>query len=250
MIDSNGAIAAGIAAGNGCGVVVPHDPPAHRHGHVRTRRTLNFTAAALHRMVAAMTERWRASAPGQYIDLEWQNGVIYLEDGPDEWPARGHQGGGGSFTLHEIRDGGREWFRGYDGLYERLIDDLTPRYRVVDALHGVVVTLDDDLVPCPTPCRFFVNGRRIYVYPADATPSRQLTGTASLHVAEPGGGVDFMPSWWDRLQGPVEVVDDPEWETQRAADLFADKYGDAAAPHPDDIPTLRIDLTHWSSQTG
>lgn len=199
-----------------------------------------------------MQAEWRASAPGQYIELEWRNGNIYLEDGPDEWPKRGHEGGGGTFTLREIRQRGREWFSAYDGLYERLIDDLAPQFQTTDALHGVVITLNDDLVPCPTPCRFAFNGNRVYVYPATAEPSEQLSTTshASLLVTGPADDrTGAAPPWWDRIHGSVELVDDPEWELARAADLLAEKYGEVAMVGAGDVPTIKIDIDQWTSHS-
>ncbi len=199
-----------------------------------------------------MKTAWRQTAPGEYIDLEWRNGDIYLEDGPDEWPKRGHEGNGGSFSIQEIRRRGTEWFSGYDGLYERLIDDLAPRFRVTDALRGVVVTLDADLVPCPSPCRFAFNGKKVYVYPATAEPSRHVAAgsSASLLIADPDDeATGATPSWWTRIHGAPQLVDDPEWELARAADLLAEKYGDAA-PVEADVPTIRIDIDQWESYPG
>jgi hypothetical protein len=200
-----------------------------------------------------VTLQWRSSAPGQYIDLEWQRGKIYIEDGPDDWPRRGHEGFGGTLTLHEIRTRGRELFSAYDGLYDELLDDLTPQYRVIDARGGVVVRTDDDAEPLPTPCRFAVDGNRVYVYPACPGPGTQLTPAARaiLLVTEPDERQNgTAPPWWGRIHGPAKVVDDPEWELQRAGDLFAEKYGDAAPAGPDDVVTIRIDIEQWTSSSG
>ena len=199
-----------------------------------------------------MHARWRDSAPGQYIDLEWRNGNIYLEDGPDEWPKRGHEGGGGTFTLGEIRQRGREWFSAYDGLYDRLIGDLAPQFRTIDAVHGVVITLDDDQVPCPTPCRFVFNGDRVYVYPASVEPSEQLSTTSCASLLVSGATDDrtgATPPWWDRIQGPAELVDDPEWELARAAELLTEKYGDLATSNAGEVPTIKIDIDQWTSHS-
>lgn len=196
--------------------------------------------------------RWRDSAPGQYIDLEWQNGNIYLEDGPDVWPKRGHEGGGGSFSIQDIRRGGHEFLNAYDGLYDRLIKDLAPQFQVSDALRGVVVTLDADVRAYPTPCRFAFKGDRVYVYPATAEPTEQLAtyAQASLLVSEPSDGqTGATPSWWARIHGPARLVDDPEWELTKVAELFAEKYG-ATATIPDQVPTIRIDIDQWTSYPG
>lgn len=203
-----------------------------------------------------MHAAWRDSAPGQYIDLEWRAGNIYLEDGPDDWPRRAHEGGGGTYTMQEIRQRGRELFSAYDGLYDRITGDLAAQFRVSDTLHGVVITLDDAMAPCPTPCRFAFNGNRVYVYPATAEPSEQLPTTAHATLlvtsgaasdASAGAG-EALPRW-DRIQGPAKLVDDPEWELARAAELRAAKYGDTAAAESSDVPTIRIDIEHWTSHS-
>ena len=197
-----------------------------------------------------MKTQWRSSAPGKYIDLEWRNGSIYIEDGPEEWPRRGHEGFGGTFTLHDVRNRGLELFIGYDDLYDELLDDLAPQYRVIDALRGVVAWTDDDVEPCATPCRFAFNGNRLYVYPAGPEPSEQLATAASASLLVTGfdeGHTGAAPLWWGRIHGPAKVVDDPEWEVQRAAELFAEKYDGAT---PDDVPTIRIDIEQWTSHTA
>ncbi len=200
-----------------------------------------------------MRAHWRQSAPGRYIDLEWRNGSIYIEDGPDAWPKRGHEGHGGTVSLQDIRRRGREMFGDYDGLYERLLDDLAPELEVSDALHGVVATLDDDLHPHNTPCRFAFDGSRVYVYPATAEPSEHVTTTSSASLLITGPCEDDTggtPAWWTRVHGTVHVVDDPEWELERAAALRAEKYGDVGATASDDtadVPTIKIDIDRWVS---
>ncbi|BAN04300.1 pyridoxamine 5'-phosphate oxidase family protein [Ilumatobacter coccineus] len=194
-----------------------------------------------------MTARWRRSAPGRYIDLEWRNGDIYLEDGPDDWPRRGHEGVGGTFSLHEIRRRGEEWFEGYDGLYDDLLDDLAPQLQAIETRHGVVVTLSNDLVPLPTPCRFAFAGSKVYVYPSTAEPIEHLTAApdASLLITAPDAGPAGAHRFaWARIQGAASVVDDPEWELDRVAELLAEKYGDDASTV---VPTIRIDIAEWTT---
>jgi Pyridoxamine 5'-phosphate oxidase len=198
-----------------------------------------------------MRTTWRQSAPGRYIDLEWRNGDIYLEDGPDAWPKRGHEGVGGTFSLQEIRRRGREMFSDYDGLYERLLDDLAPELEAGDALHGVVATVDDDLNPHPVPCRFAFAGSRVYVYPATAESGEHVATTPRASLLIPGPCDDetgAAPARWTRVQGTAAVVDDPEWELGRAAELLAAKYGDTGTTASDDaaaVPPVEIDIDRW-----
>lgn len=199
-----------------------------------------------------MQTHWRQSAPGRYIDLEWRNGDIYLEDGPDEWPRRGHEGGGGTFSLQDIRRRGRKMFGDYDGLYERLLDDLAPQLQVSEARHGVVATSDVDLNPRATPCRFAFDGSRVYVHPATNEPGEHVatTSPASLLVTGPcDDDTGGTPAWWARVHGTAQVVDDPEWELGRATGLFSEKYGDVEPGAADaaEVPIIRVDIDRWVS---
>ena len=143
-------------------------------------------------------------------------------------------------------------FSDYDGLHERLLADLAPAYRVIDARRGVVATIDHDLQPCLAPCRFAFDGQRLYAYPVSSEASEHLTAapSASLLVTAPDDDQTGGAPWWCRVEGPAIVVDEennhpyPEWEVDRASELFAEKYGDAA---PTDAPTLRIDIEQWTA---
>lgn len=205
---------------------------------------------------AAMKTNWRAAADGNHIDIEWRNGSVYLEDGPSAWPNRGHEGTGGTISLRVVRNRGREMYSRYDGLYERLLADLAPAYRVIDALRGVVVTMDDDLQPSPTPCRLAIDGQRLYVYPATSEPCEHLTASpnVSLLVMAPDDDQSGDASWWCQIRGPARIVEvevtpneHPNWEVELAAELFAEKYDGVA---PNDVPTIRIDIEQWTAHTA
>ena len=118
--------------------------------------------------------RWSARADGCHIEIEWRDGELYLEDGPSDWPRRGHEGHGGTFSIEEVRRRGPAFFEEYPGLHDELMADLETRYRVVDAPSAVLATVTSDLHPHAVPCCFATEGRRLFT-PIDQVKPKRTT---------------------------------------------------------------------------
>ncbi|WP_436795795.1 TIGR03668 family PPOX class F420-dependent oxidoreductase [Actinospongicola halichondriae] len=199
-----------------------------------------------------MDVRWSASQPGQYIEIEWRDGVLYLENGPDEWPRRGHEGVGGTFTIEEIRRRGPELFEAYPGLHDDLMADLAPRLRVIDSTKAVLCTIGPELRPHAVPCCFVIEGKKLYT-PIDRIKPKRTTSLQRLDniAAHPAATVlideyhdDWDRLWWARIDGSAQLLDEPGWEPERATELLRAKYPQYVDA---DLQIIRIEIDRWVS---
>lgn len=62
---------------------------------------------------------WRATHKGDLLEMELREDGLYFEVGPAEWPARGHQGAGGTLRIEEFISQ-PEMFSEFDGFYEKV----------------------------------------------------------------------------------------------------------------------------------
>lgn len=196
-------------------------------------------------------QRWSTRAGGHHIDLEWRDGEVYLEDGPSDWPRRGHEGGGGTFTIQQIRRD-LDFLDRYPGLRERLVADLAPRLRVVDARSAVLTTVTPDLAPHAVPCCFAIEGRRIYT-PVDSVKPKTTTSLQRLEniAACPKVSLlvdhyddDWEQLWWARLDGTAELVADDDWRAERGTELLSEKYPQYVGA---DLQIIVVDIERWVS---
>lgn len=199
-----------------------------------------------------MHTRWSVSAGDQHIELEWRDGEVYLEDGPSDWPRRGHEGTGGTFTIEEIRRRGSEWFAPYAGLYDRLLADLAPRFRVVDARRAVLTTITPEGVPHAVPCCFAIEGRRLFT-PVDRVKPKRTTSLRRLvNIAEtPAVSLlvdhydeDWTQLWWARLDGTAALVPVADWRHERGVELLRAKYPQYTEA---ELQIIAVDIERWAS---
>lgn len=206
-----------------------------------------------------MTQKawWRASAPGRYVDVEWRLGDLYFEDGPDDWPRRGHEGMGGTLTADELRQR-TDLLEDYDGFRDRLLASLASWFRAIDAPRGVLATSSPDGVPHAVPCCFVAHGSRLYTPIDDVKPKtstrlrrlRNITENPRVSLLVDEYHDDWDRLWWVRIDGTARLVDEA-WEIERASALLREKYPqyadaelqviaveiDEIRSWPDDIPS-------------
>lgn len=68
---------------------------------------------------------WSGEIPGDLIHLELRGSHIYLEGGRPDWPGRGHEGYGGTYTIEEIRRDPVRFLGQFPGLYDEVMSDLS-----------------------------------------------------------------------------------------------------------------------------
>ncbi len=197
-----------------------------------------------------MDVKWSAAKPGQYIEIEWRGGELYLEDGPDDWPRRGHEGNGGTFTIGEIRRRGRELFEDYPGFYDEVLADLAPYVRAIDAPKAVLSTLGPGLAPHTVPCCFVIEGKKLYT-PIDRIKPKRTTALQRVAniAAWPAVSVlideyhdDWDRLWWARIDGSAQLLEEPGWEPDRATELLRAKYPQYAEA---ELQIIRVAIERW-----
>lgn len=177
---------------------------------------------------------------------------MYFEDGPSDWPRRGHEGIGGTFTIEEVRRRGAEWFDSYPGLYDEILADLAPRFRVVDARSAVLTTITPEGAPHAVPCCFAIEGRRLFT-PVDRVKPKRTTSLRRLaNIAEtPAVSLlvdhyddDWTQLWWARLDGTAALVPVADWRHGRGVELLRAKYPQYAHA---ELQVIAVDIERWVS---
>jgi hypothetical protein len=67
--------------------------------------------------------RWSQTEKGTLIELESRENGIYFEVGPITYPARGHEGNGGTLSFEEFSNKPK-WFDEFPGLWKQIKKDL------------------------------------------------------------------------------------------------------------------------------
>lgn len=57
------------------------------------------------------------------IEIELREEGLYFEVGPVSWPARGHEGTGGTISFKQFRESPK-WLDEFPGLWEKIKEDL------------------------------------------------------------------------------------------------------------------------------
>lgn len=193
---------------------------------------------------------WSGEIPGDLIHLELRGSHIYLEGGRPDWPGRGHEGYGGTFTIEEIRRDRDRFLGDFPGLYDQVMADLAERHRIVDAPTATITIEEADATPPGRVVPFAIDGDRLYVPldadDVDATIRRsvlaRIDGPAAPLTVEVDirGGDD---AWWVRLLGTATLVPPESDWLDDAAELFTWKYPAMRAVVHTSV--LCVDIVAW-----
>ncbi|MFT5917357.1 MAG: hypothetical protein ACJAWV_003730 [Flammeovirgaceae bacterium] len=66
---------------------------------------------------------WSQTENDTLIEIELREEGLYFEVGPTSWPARGHEGAGGTLKFEEFLNKPK-WFEEFPGLWKRIHKDL------------------------------------------------------------------------------------------------------------------------------
>lgn len=176
-----------------------------------------------------MRADWSGEADGRLVEVERRGSDLYIEGGRADWPARGHEGWGGTYTIEEVRhDPGI--LGEVPGLYDRVMRDLSARHLVVDAPTAVLHAGDDR-----HEVRFAIDGDELVAVPADVTggdPHAVVDKDVVLAVATSIGEVV--------LTGAVAPTPRPDG---RMTSALRRKYGPGAGL---DTQPLHVRLDDWT----
>lgn len=198
---------------------------------------------------------WSATSDGTLVELELRGSHVYFEIGPREWPARGHEGAGGTVTIDSIRREPERILAGFPGLYDEVMTAVAQRNRIVDAPNAVLETTDEDGAPHTVTVPFLVDGDRAYIpigHPAleDDAAQRLLAETGSTPAVRllVTGAVDGQ-AWSARLTGTASVlVDERGYHLRDVVTWLEGKYPELVDHPPRTI--LWIELEPWWPPAG